>query len=394
MQTRTRFILQVTAALLAVCTSTTHAQPLIGALQESTPHGDFRLRYETVDDSVNRDAEALTLRSRLGMSSGELHGFSLLAEFVDVRILGGIGDFAPRRNGYAVIADPATTEVNRAAIRYRHAVGIEAGIGRQRIIFDNARFIGNVGWRQNEQTFDSLTVQYRPGGELDLSYAYLDHVRGITSSQAATYRARSHLLNFGWTTSWGRLGSYAYLLKNRDSGAELDTFGARFAGEQPVAGVNLRYLGEYAWQEATIPNRGDFSARYLRFEAGVFGDILEADLIWESLGSDGGAYGFDTPLATKHAFNGWSDRFLATPDNGLRDLQVRLAANLAGIRWIAAHHWFDADRGSARHGRELNLQASRPFGRHYVLGAKYARYQARDFGSDTRKFWLWAELTF
>ncbi|MFT5806450.1 MAG: hypothetical protein ACI9LG_000713 [Moritella dasanensis] len=48
------------------------------------------------------------------------------------------------------------------------------------------------------------------------------------------------------------------------------------------------------------------------------------------MGSDSGDYGFATPLATLHKFNGWSDQFLNTPTQGLADLYLSVSSKVAG----------------------------------------------------------------
>jgi len=76
----------------------------------------MRLRYESVDqDNAAADAEALTLRSRLGYTTGEYKGFSATMEGEDVRIVGGVDDYTVGPTGfnsgvYSVIADPETTD--------------------------------------------------------------------------------------------------------------------------------------------------------------------------------------------------------------------------------------------------------------------------------------------
>ena len=46
---------------------------------------------------------------------------------------------------------------------------------------------------------------------------------------------------------------------------------------------------------------------------------------YEVLGADDGAAltSFQTPLATLHKFQGWADKFLTTPPNGIREGAVR-----------------------------------------------------------------------
>lgn len=364
------------------------ANTLLEALQASKPHGDFRLRYESVDDSVNEDAEALTLRSRFGFTTGQFHGFSLLLEAEDVRIVGDFDEYAPNRPGYAVIADPEGTEVNRAFLRYQGPAGLDLGLGRQRIIYDNARFVGNVGWRQNEQTFDAFTAKLVPLDGLEISYAYLDEIKGITPAFDA--EADSHLLNVSYSgLPFGKLSGYGYWLEDKDAGTENDTVGVRFAGTQDLGAMKVSYTAEYAWQEAD-----QFDADYWFLEAGVEVSGITFKVAREVLGSDGGDYGFQTPLATKHAFNGWADKFLITPNAGLKDTFMTLSGSIHGINLMAVYHWYTSDQGSMDYGKELNLQAVKGFGKHFSMGLKYARYDADEFSADTDKFWVWGEFRF
>lgn len=384
------FTLMSAAALLSFM-ATSHANGIANglakALENATWNLDARLRYEHVDDSVRRNAEALTLRTRLGYRSGDLAGVSLLLEGMDSRPLFGIDDFAPKRPGFAVIADPAKTAVNQALIRYRGLPGVDLSIGRQRLIFDNARHIGNVGWRQNEQTYDGVTLHVEPVPGLRASYAYLDQVNGV--APAGDANVASHLINLrygGFTAA--TLTGYGYFLDDEDTDVSSDTAGVRFTGSRDVEPVTLGYGAEFARQES-----GSFDAHYWMLQVSGRIEGVTLELTREVLGSDGGQYGFQTPLATKHGFNGWADQFLTTPDDGLRDTVVTLELPVAGAEFSARHHWFEADRGGRRYGRELNLELTRSFGAHITLGLKYARYRARSFSSNTDKGWIWAQLS-
>ena len=107
----------------------------------------------------------------------------------------------------------------------------------------------------------------------------------------------------------------------------------------------------------------DFDADYYAFEGGIeLGGLgietvtLKAGI--ESLGSDNGDYGFATPLATMHKFNGWADTFLATPAQGLDDTYVSLNGKAYGGKWLLAYHSFDANdsaNGVDDLGTELNV---------------------------------------
>lgn len=358
------------------------------ALRTGSWHLESRLRYEHVDDNVLADAEALTLGTRFGYASGAYRGFSVLAELIDVRTLFGVDDFAPQRPGFAVIADPPVTTLNRGHLRYQNGSGLEATLGRQRIVYDNARHIGNVGWRQSEQTFDAFQIGLQPLSGLTLRYGYLDRVRGVTPANKSSLS--SHLVHFEFTAApIGTLSGYGYFLDSGVAGGSRDTVGLRFAGEHGYQNLAMRFAAEYAEQDS-----GAFDTRYWQLKAAVVGYGFDLEIGRESLGSDGGTAAFQTPLGTRHAFNGWADQFLTTPDDGLRDSWASLKTRLGGFELTARHHWFEADRGGQRYGRETNLQVTRGFGEHYRLGAKYADYRARGFGTDTTKFWLWGEISF
>jgi hypothetical protein len=111
----------------------------------------------------------------------------------------------------------------------------------------------------------------------------------------------------------------------------------------------------------------------------------------ESLGGDdtisGGA--FRTPLATLHAFQGWADQFLVTPDGGIDDLQAKLGYARGKWQWQAAFHDFSAESGSADYGRELDFSVSRNFGDRYALMLKTAIFNADAAPFvHTSKYWL------
>ena len=81
--------------------------------------------------------------------------------------------------------------------------------------------------------------------------------------------------------------------------------------------------------------------------------MVSAKIAQEVLGSDkeGTAMqGFQTPYATKHAFNGWVDMFLNTPTGGLDDRYATLAADLQpyGVKLMAMYHTYSESRWPGR----------------------------------------------
>ena len=119
---------------------------------------------------------------------------------------------------------------------------------------------------------------------------------------------------------------------------------------------------------------------------------------WEHLGGDG-VSGFQTPLATLHAFNGWADKFLVTPANGLDDRYASVSGKFGRgkfegkLGWTVAFHDFNADRGGADYGREWDASLSFPLPAGFSGLVKLADYRSDGFARDTRKLWLQVERT-
>lgn len=375
---------------------------LADALTNGSAYGDFRLRFETVDqDNALQDADALTLRSRLGYNTGVFNGFSATVEMEDSRIVGGVDSYSVGPTGfnpgqYSIIADPETTELDQAYIQYKNAM-VSLKWGRQALNYDGQRFIGDVGWRQDRQTFDAFSVDVIPVQDLTLKYAYVTQRLGIFAEDV-DIDSRDHLLNAAYATPVGAVTAYAYLLEVQpgvDNG--LDTYGVSLKGTLAAHhGLAFPYALEYATQDYKS-GALEYDSDYYLVEAGATFAGITASLGYEVLGSDDGAYGFATPLATLHKFNGWADLFLNTPVQGLIDQYVSVKGTLAGGAWAVIYHEFEADDGSATvddMGSEWNLIYSKQFGQNYSAGIKYAAYDAGDINVDTDKLWLWVGFTF
>lgn len=359
---------------------------------------DLRLRAEQVDDDAfTRNANAITLRTRLGWKSGSVGGFHLLVEAEDVRALDeSYNSTANGRSAYPTVADPEGSEWNQAFLGWSSGSTVVQA-GRQRLTYDNNRFIGNVGWRQNEQTYDALSLRHQVGSALNFNYAWLDTVHRIFGNQhpvplQAEQDLNAHLFNMSWKGAPGSFTAYAYLIENQDLPASsTESFGLRHMRTVQIrAGREWWYVGEYAqqggWRDA--PSTG--SVDYLNLEAGLRLSGHGLRIGYERLDSNG-RRAFQTPLATAHAFNGWADRFATTPADGLTDLHLKADGPIGALRYQLALHQFDAARGGVDYGHEFNALLSWPFASGWNAIAKYADYRSDGFGSDVSKFWLLVE---
>ncbi|HFD92709.1 MAG TPA: hypothetical protein ENJ22_05415 [Gammaproteobacteria bacterium] len=373
-------------------------QAWAGSLDEALTGGtaslDIRMRYENVDqDNALDSADALTVRTRLGYMTGDYRALSAFVEMENTTALIEDYNSGPGGNGksdYAIVADPELTEVNQAFLKFSGVTDTLAKLGRQRIIHDNARFVGNVGWRQNEQTYDAFRLDNETLPDTRLSYAYLDNVRDIFGNDTDV---GSHLLNARYDgLPLGALVAYGYFTDFKDAPANSQqTLGLRFAGTHEYEAFKLLYTLEAAQQSDYEDGDSGIDAAYRLLELGVTIRGITGKIGYELLGGDDFS-GFETPLATKHAFNGWADMFLNTPTDGLQDTYLQVGGKWAGTKLLAVYHDFQADKGSADYGTEVDLLAARKFAKRYTVGLKYAGYRADTWQVDTDKFWLWGEL--
>ncbi len=360
---------------------------------------DARMRLEAVSqDSKPNDASALTLRSRIGYSNKSIKNLEFVAEAENIFALDD--DYNSTTNGrvdFPVVPDPEDTELNRVLLRYTGIENNRITVGRQRLLFDNARFIGTVAWRQNEQTFDAVSVENTAFEDTTINVVYIDKVRRIfgPDSPNGSTAMSSPLVHVNYDGfEHGELSLYGYFLEFDDApNTSNQTLGFRFKGVVPSIDNRFDYLVEAALQTDYKSGADSIDAHYLHTGIGFTMAGTRFGVDYNELSGDGSS-AFQTPLATAHAFNGWADLFLRTPDDGLQDLNVSVKAKIAGIAVRAVYHEFSADEGSRDFGSEFNFIATRKFANGLAVGLKYADYSADEFGVDTRKFWTWVGVRY
>lgn len=365
----------------------------------------LRPRYEFVDqDGFDENANATTTLLRLNYKTANWKHMSAFVEFDHVfNILltdynSGAGT-SPNKTQYPVIADPSGSDLNQLYLEYSSDPDWKWRIGRQRIVLDNQRFVGGVGWRQNEQTYDAFSLSTTALKNTTLFYSYIGQVRRVfgQSVAAGSSNVDTHLLNakikFG--DDWA-LTPYVYLIDDKDILAfSTATFGARFAGDLPVGDGKISLLAELATQSDAGDAPVSFDADYSHLTVTWVGASgWSAGLGLESLGgnSDPGK-AFRTPLATLHAFNGWADKFLATPGAGIDDSYVSLKVPVGKWQLTAVYHDFAAEIGGGDYGTEIDLSAARKLTDRYSLLLKSAFFSADSASAYTDTDKLWVMLT-
>lgn len=368
------------------------------AAEQGSFSGSLRYRFEQVDqDNALTNANASTLKARMTFTSATVNGWSSLLELDHVTTFGP-DDYNSTTNGkgsYSVVADPEGSNVNQGYVKYQSGANTFT-LGRQRILLGNQRYVGGVGWRQNEQTYNAFTYAYQ-GDSLTGSYSYLSGVNRIfqgdgTSAQAEFFDSDSHLLNL----SKGNLNAYIYALDFKNSAALSSlTYGLDYKKVYD----DLSLTAALAQQSDYGDNPTSYTALYYSFGADYKFEGATLTAKYEVMGSDDGIANFATPLATLHAFDGWADIFLGTASSagftdGLVDLSLGISGKLKGVDLALVYHDFSGDNSGDSIGSEIDAVATYKLSDKITTQLKYANYSADSFSLDTSKVWFMTTLSF
>jgi hypothetical protein len=362
---------------------------------------NVRARYEHVDqENISEKADALTARLRLNYRTGQWNGLTGFVEFDNVFHL--LNDFnsgggtSPDKGQYPLVVDPKGSDLNQLYLDYEFAEGSKARFGRQRILLDNQRFVGGVGWRQNEQTYDGLTFTTMAISKTNLSYSYVGNVRRIFGERVAagSNNVDTHLLNakIALNDSWS-VTPYYYHIDNKDVAAfSTATAGARLAGNIKAGEDKIALVAEFATQSDIANNPVSYDADYAHLSGmWLMTNGLSLGLAYESLGGDSTTDDamFRTPLATLHAFQGWADMFLTTPDAGIDDVFATVKYKVGDWSLVGVFHDYSSEVGNIDYGTEIDVSAGTKLSKNYGILFKGAFFSG-DTGTypDTNKFWI------
>ena len=394
------------------------------ALSSGTPDFSLRWRYEHVDDDLTRngvplnDANASTVRATLGYRTGDFHGFGAYLQFEAIGAV-GLDDYhdgsGSGNSRFATVVDPEGAEINQGYVSWRPDPRVTLKAGRQIVTYRDApfhRFMGTVLWRQNWQTHDAFTAEIKPNDVLTVRYSYTWNVNRIFGEDApdplSDFESDSHFVNIQYTGIPNlRLEAYAYLIDFDEADRfSSNTFGIRGNGVYPLNETwGVVYTAEYAHQDDASGNPFSVDEDYvlleggLKWNIGAFVKSLTVKFSYELLGGDGSTNGaFVTILGTNHAFQGWADRFLVTPNAGIEDYYVTAVMPLGwGLNFVASYHDLNSDARDFDYGDELDVMLTKRFLKRWVIATKASFYDADPGPSnatggpsaDVTKVWVW-----
>jgi predicted porin len=271
-------------------------------------------------------------------------------------------------------------------------------------VHGSQRFIGGVAWRQNEQTYDGFRADWKggPGLSADLSYVY--NVNRIFGPDAGPVQPKqlegdNYFARLGWQIAESHsLTAFSYILDideeedypaGRSVDNSSDTYGLEYAGA--IGPVDVK--AAYATQSDGGDSNLSYDAGYYMAEVAATFFGIKGTAGYEVLEGDDGV-GFKTPYATLHKFQGWADKFLVTPGDGIEDAYVGLAGALGPVKLAAIYHDFQANDSSADFGTELDLVATYPVTKNLTVQLKYAAFESDDEDryTDTDKAWVTVQL--
>jgi len=361
-------------AIIGSASSLSASEDGVNIFNDIKVKGEIRPRYEyaNVDKATSTSANAFTSRLHLTVTSGLLsvEGLSATVGVQSVNNFGYTNYNLPGSNAntdsdglpYDVINDPNVAMLSEASLDYTTG-GTTLHAGRSQVNLDNQRFIGTVGWRQLERSYDTVYAANNSIEGLSLLGAYVYGFAGVGG--VTTTESNSVLLNVKYKVADALvITAYDYMLNSPTKTgpyAGNDTIGLSLTGKVDL-GAKITYRAEYAIQnDATMDFRKtDATADNFKADANYFNLDLAANfsgfiagLNYEHFsGSESaGTTTFNPALGTNHKFNGWADIFFvgnAGPDGGLNDANLRLGYKTKGFgKLLAVYHNFQADEDMA-----------------------------------------------
>lgn len=354
-----------------------------------------RARYAHVDADNSGQAASLLLRGSVASEWSDIFHSMVEVDAVGTAFKNDHSDGA-RFNNQPLIPDPDGIDLNQAFL----SLNLDAAaihLGRQRINFDNQRFIGGNGFWQNEQTFDALLGKFKLASNSNFTYSYIananrifgedadgknsqsehDYGNGNNSPDSAFFgdhQHHSHLTRLEWNEwDYTRVVGYAYRIDNRDMpSASNNTVGVSYNLNYKARRIKYRVQIEAAQQ-----NRFELNAEnlpYYLLDLGFGFNSWELSTRYEILGANNGA-AFITPLGSNHDFEGWADEIGNTPNSGVRNFSLGLLWRASPLRVETSYHFFKDDVAGNNIGRELDVDFVYKPNRKHSISLRLANFE-------------------
>lgn len=405
----------LSAMSLATADEVVEAASLGEAIADGKFTANFRLRWENVNqDGFTKEANAFTLRSLVGYETQSFHGFSVNTEVYGVSPLGDHyndvkkGDSITSRRTYPVVADPEDYDFHQLYLQWANADN-KIKLGRQNMILDNWRHVGDVRFRQNWAVFNGLSFVNTGLSNTTITLAHFEQLKQITTKiQDADIEIANVKYAITPTTS---LTGYGYFIDWHGRALKTSsnqTIGLRLDGTSAINDKwGVLYTAEYAQQDDYKAGSNIIDNDYYRIGGGLSYDGWFLRLDQEKLSGNSKGNAFQTPLGTGHVFQGWADVFPSTPNTGIEDTMLIAGGKLLGANVKAEYHWLHSDRNFAtagggtgtQYGTELDVGIYYPINKQLTGAVEYADFKEDDVLAagrkrDVKKVWVTAMYQF
>jgi len=386
---------------------------LSGELRPRFEYANNALSSGTKDPLLSDTRTFTTTRTRIGVKATVDSDTSGFVQIQDVRTWGGATPTgAPpsiTQTGTSVAA--SGLDIHQAYIDLKNILdtGVGLKIGRQELVFDEHRLIGNIGWIQQGQTFDAVRGYYGLTDALSITAFAAKTVAFVTHpTLSATLPAAG---NSGFESSFSGVRlNYSLGGKDRITPYFYHALNASRTGAGPDAtpdvAQRLDYVGAYilkhidrfrirldgAYMFGNKNTTVDEQAYMLT--ANISTNVAIANganvMLWfDYLSGDDGSdpttkKTFITPYATNHAYYGFMDNFLNIPSQGLIDAAVKAWVKpTKKLKIKVDGHWFRSTEStvalpSKDLGKEIDVTGIYPLAKNTKLVLGYSHFFAGD----------------
>jgi hypothetical protein len=381
---------------------------------EFRPRAEFSHGYKSLAGDAQHPSLFTSQRTRLNLdfSKDKLKtGLSLQ----DVRIWG---------NQAQLVGNEANaTSIHQAWLEYSITPAISFKAGRQELVYDNSRILGNVGWAQQARSHDLVLFKYDGSISVHAGVAY--HENSDRTNNFYLGPDAYKTMQFLWANhkfeklhvSVIFLNNGIPIVRNLSPVGDLVDQGISFSQTVgPVIKYNTEKVGislETYYQGGKDGSETSVSAFYGNVQGSVKLGKVALFAGYEYLsGTDfneaGTNHSFTPFYGTNHKFNGYMDYFYVgnhVNNVGLQDIYLKAKTGIKRFALSADIHMFNsaADIAAATSsylGTELDLVCAWKVDKQISISAGYSHMIAsssmeliKGGSSDAYQNWAWLMLT-
>lgn len=175
-------------ALMTMCCSYFNSQAQMSLSGQVRPRGEFRDGFANLTPATSKPAGFVSQRTRV-LFGYKWDRVSFGATVQDVRVWGQDASTITPADGNRLMLHEGWAELvlaNKAdtTIKFKLLDNLSFKIGRQELIYDDARLIGNLDWLQQGRRFDmALLKVVHQGWQVDLGYAFNQNAESFSEIQ-------------------------------------------------------------------------------------------------------------------------------------------------------------------------------------------------------------------